>query len=90
VAYLLDAMARPAARVLAAAAIVAWLGAGACSANQAWRDPVAMWEDAARKSPGKARVHWNLGKAYFEKRDYDRARAATERALALDPGLTAR
>jgi len=33
------------------------------SRNRLWKDDVAIWADAARTNPGKARVHYNLGAA---------------------------
>ena len=48
------------AGVLAVAAVLAQ------SRNQVWNDRIALWEDTVRKSPGKARPHFQLGYAYFE------------------------
>lgn len=53
--------------------------------NQDYRSEVALWEDAARKSPDKPRVHNNLGDAYRQAGKLDAARASFRRALALDP-----
>jgi protein O-mannosyl-transferase len=53
-----------------------------------WADAVRLFEDAARKSPFKARVHANLGLAYLDRGDFPRAQQAFERALALNPALT--
>jgi Flp pilus assembly protein TadD len=50
-----------------------------------WADAVRLFEDTARKSPRKARVHANLGLAYMDKRDFAGAERALRRALALDP-----
>lgn len=33
--------------------------------NQLWRDPIAMWSNAVRQSPNKARPHFQLGYAYY-------------------------
>ena len=33
--------------------------------NLLWANDVAVWEDAARKSPGKARVHFQLAHTYY-------------------------
>jgi tetratricopeptide (TPR) repeat protein len=52
-----------------------------------WLDPVALFEDNAAKSPGKARVHANLGKAYLDRGRHQEARRSFERALQLDPNL---
>jgi Flp pilus assembly protein TadD len=51
-----------------------------------YRNEVALWEDTARKSPGKARVHNNLGYAYERAGRLREAREAYLRALAIDPG----
>jgi protein O-mannosyl-transferase len=54
--------------------------------NEVWRDPVRLWTDTARKSPNKARVQANLGKALLDAGDPQRALAAYRRAFALNPG----
>jgi tetratricopeptide (TPR) repeat protein len=33
--------------------------------NQLWASDIALWEDAASKSPGKPRVHFQLGHTYY-------------------------
>ncbi len=56
-------------RVHQAAALTAVLvvaGLLTYSRNQAWGSDVALWEDAAAKSPGKQRIHFQLGFAYFK------------------------
>jgi tetratricopeptide (TPR) repeat protein len=54
-------------RKLAAAlcAIVAVLGILTYRRNQLWASETALWEDTARVSPGKQRVHSQLAHAYF-------------------------
>ncbi len=54
--------------------------------NAAYRSEVALWEDTARKSPGKARAHNNLGYAYRRAGRFAEAREEYLRALAIDPG----
>ncbi len=53
--------------------------------NETYRSEVAFWEDAARKSPHKARVFNNLGYAYQQTGRLDEAEQAYLRALELDP-----
>jgi tetratricopeptide (TPR) repeat protein len=69
--------------------VACFLLAALCTAtlvrNLDYRSEVALWEATARASPRKARVFNNLGVAYREANDVARARAAFERALALDP-----
>ena len=49
-----------------------------------WASDIRLWEDTARKAPGKARVWFNLGGAYLNT-DPDKARSAFQRALDLQP-----
>lgn len=51
-----------------------------------WADPLALFEDNARKAPGNARVQLNLGQAHLQRGDLASARRAFERAATLDPG----
>jgi tetratricopeptide (TPR) repeat protein len=48
-----------------------------------WGNPVALWRDAAGKSPGKPRVHVNLGAELARAGDLDGALAAFRHALSL-------
>lgn len=50
-----------------------------------WRDPVRLWEDTARKSPGSARTRVNLGLAYERAGRIREAVAEYENSIALDP-----
>ena len=42
------------------------LGIATRARNQVWADPIALYEDALRKAPRKARVYDNLGVLYLE------------------------
>lgn len=65
-------------------ALVSLLVALTLARNALYADPVAFWSDAARKAPGKARPHVNLGHAYYQAGAYDRAIDEFRLALALD------
>jgi tetratricopeptide (TPR) repeat protein len=54
--------------------------------NADYSSEVALWETTARDPHAKPRAFNNLGVAYLGERRWDEARAAFERALALDPG----
>lgn len=54
--------------------------------NRLWNDDVALWEDAANKSPAKPRVHYNLGVAYAREGRLAPAREEFQQALRLNPG----
>ncbi len=53
--------------------------------NETWGNRARLWEDTAKKSPAKARVHFVLGCDYFDEKKYDRAIEQYEIALRLDP-----
>jgi tetratricopeptide (TPR) repeat protein len=50
---------------------------------------VAAFESARRRAPGNATYHYHAGLAYAKAGDRTRAVAALQKALALDPRLTA-
>jgi tetratricopeptide (TPR) repeat protein len=74
-------------RALAAAClIVALAAAGATRARAAvWADPVSLWEDTVRKSPGKRRAHFQLAFAYFQQARYGQALEEFQRTAELGP-----
>lgn len=75
----------PRGRVALAAALALVLAVGTVLRNRDYRSEVALWTETARLSPGKARAFNNLGFALQQAGRPEEARAAYERALALDP-----
>jgi tetratricopeptide (TPR) repeat protein len=69
-----------------ATVLVIALGVLTVSRNTVYRSEIALWEDSARKSPGKARAWNNLGYAYQQAGRFRDAEAAYLRALHIDPG----
>lgn len=55
--------------------------------NEAYTNEISLWEDTAKRSPDKARVHNNLGYAYLQSHRTDDARREFAAALRLDPRL---
>jgi len=53
--------------------------------NGVYRSEVTLWEETARLSPAKARVHNNLGYSYFRSGHPERAIPAYREALRIDP-----
>ena len=51
-----------------------------------WREAISRWERAALIDPAYAAAHNNLAIAYEQEGDLDKARAAYEKALELEPG----
>jgi tetratricopeptide (TPR) repeat protein len=55
--------------------------------NRVWQNKVTLWTDVVKKSPGKARPHFNLGAAFsFQERD-EEAIPLYQRALEINPDL---
>jgi Flp pilus assembly protein TadD len=50
-----------------------------------WADPMALWRDAAEKSPARARPRLHMGDLSYERGDLDAAIASYSAALAVDP-----
>jgi len=53
--------------------------------NGAYRSEVTLWQETALRSPGKARVHNNLGYAYYRSGQFERAIPEYREALRIDP-----
>jgi tetratricopeptide (TPR) repeat protein len=74
---------QPKTLVIACVAIVAAAADATYQRAQIWSDPVALWEDTVRKSPGKARPHFQLAFAYHQRQQPALAVAEFERTAAL-------
>jgi tetratricopeptide (TPR) repeat protein len=55
--------------------------------NRVWQDKITLWSDVVKKSPGKARPHFNLGAAYSEQKRDEEAIPLYQRALEIKPDL---
>lgn len=77
---------RPWIAVAGALFIIIALGSAAFNRNALWASDILLWEDAARKSPGKARPHVNLGRALEKAKEYRRALDELLLATNADPG----
>jgi tetratricopeptide (TPR) repeat protein len=71
-------------RLLAGGLLVALAGLTALR-NEVYASEVRLWQDTVVKSPGKARVHNNLGHAYLLAQRREEARHEFLTALQLDP-----
>jgi hypothetical protein len=85
-----DALARGRARApraaLAGIALLFCLAAASAQARvRVWADARTLWTDAVEKAPSSARAWNNLGMAHLAHAEHEQARAAFERALAIDP-----
>lgn len=65
-------------------ALIVTLGGLTFARNRIWKDEVTLWSDAQAKSPNKARPHNNLGKAYLDRRMFDKAEELYKRELEID------
>ncbi|TAL23280.1 MAG: tetratricopeptide repeat protein [Nitrospirae bacterium] len=92
--YILQAMIQNPKRSLAAcclllATAVIVLSIAAYQRNAVWHDEIKLWEDAARKSSGKVRTHFNLGAVYYKQGLLNEAVLEYKTALRLDPRYSA-
>jgi len=60
----------------------------AVSQRGLWREAIYRWERAAQIDPTYAAAHNNLAIAYEHEGELDKARAAYEKALELEPNNT--
>jgi superkiller protein 3 len=65
--------------------VILLLTTGAHWRNGFWKNQVDLWKDCVKKSAHKARPYDNLGFAYIESGQYDKAFEATQKAIDLDP-----
>ncbi len=72
-------------RFLVAVLLVLILGSASWMRSSIYQGPVALWKDAALKSPNKARVHDNLGVLLKRSGRMPEAMRELERAIELDP-----
>ncbi len=79
------ARARPRAAALAVAAVLLALSAATVRRLAVWDSDLALWEDAVRKSPAKARPHINYALALQSAGRLEEAEAHYRRGLALRP-----
>lgn len=52
--------------------------------NFVWQDPVRLWQDTVRKSPGKSRPYDNLAAAYLARGEDEKAYAVLLQALKIN------
>lgn len=71
-------------RVVVMVAVVLGLSATTMKRNALWQDEILLWTDTCQKSPRKARPLTNLGIAYKDRGDLDKAMDAFSRAIELD------
>jgi len=53
--------------------------------NHIWKDEYTLWKDAVDKAPYSARAHDNLGLAYINRREYEKAIAEFNKTIELQP-----
>lgn len=52
--------------------------------NMIWRDDLVLWSDNVKKSPGKARPHYNLGNSYYLRGMTNKAIQEFQEAIQMD------
>ena len=84
-AALLACPAPPLCTVAVALTALVALGTTSVARCRVWSTPVALWQDTALKSPGKVRCWLNLGAAYYEAGELQRAEEAFLKSLQIEP-----
>jgi len=56
--------------------------------NHVWQNAISLWSDTVEKSPFKSRPNCNLGFAYCQIGDYDKALPYLNKAIELNPKYT--
>jgi protein O-mannosyl-transferase len=75
--------------VVAVSLITAWLLTLTVVRNRVWQTEISLWRDSIAKAPHKARAFLNLGIAYLDAGQPDRARADFQTALRIEPDYSA-
>jgi len=65
--------------------IITLFSVNAYQRNKVWSSRVTLWEDTVHKSPRLVRPHHNLGRAYKDRGEYDKATEEFKKILELDP-----
>jgi len=65
--------------------VIFLLSAGSFWRNKIWNSQIDLWTDCVKKSPHKARPYVNLGFAYYESGEYEKAFNVTQKAIQIDP-----
>lgn len=71
--------------IAAIAAVLLALPVATHFRNRVWRSEIALWEDAASKSPGNARALANIGAALIENGKIDQAIVRFQEAIRIRP-----
>ncbi|MBI4839243.1 MAG: tetratricopeptide repeat protein [Nitrospirae bacterium] len=67
------------------AAVVIVFSIASYQRNALWQNEITLWEDIVKKSPGKARVHSNLGTLYLANGITDKAVSEFQQAVSINP-----
>jgi tetratricopeptide (TPR) repeat protein len=67
--------------------LVVGLSVGTYQRNRVWVNDISLWSDVVKKSPNKARPHFNLGAAYSKQNRSEEAIPFYRRALEIKPNL---
>src|SRR5579883_91042 len=67
------------------AAVVLLAGVLTYARDKVWRDPITLWQDTVAKSPRKARAHFQLAYAYYQRGRCGQAVAEYARTAQLQP-----
>lgn len=72
-----------------AAVVLLGFGASTVLQNRVWDNGVALWGRAAAYAPGSWSVHYNLGLAYTQAKNYEAAKAEFLTSARINPNIAA-
>ena len=63
-----------------------WFGYQTWRRNGDWVNNFSLWQQAIAANPTSSSSHTNLGEAYYQEKEWDKARQEYEQAIVLNPG----
>lgn len=53
--------------------------------NKVWQNEISLWSDVLKKNPRSPRPYTNLGKGYYEIKQFEKAKQLFQQSIAIDP-----
>lgn len=72
-------------KIIMMGAVIVLLSLGTQFRNGVWTDKIVLYTDCVMKSPDKSRPYSNLGNAYWNMGENEKALEMTQKAIELDP-----
>jgi len=83
--YRYPGQSRPGVAFLILLLVSVTFGVMAHRRNKVWKDPISLYTDTVKKSPGKARPWASLADEYADRSQWDQAIECYDKAIAINP-----